>query len=369
MRILFSCIPFDRGRSGISVYMRNALAALAEAGHELTLVVEPEAAEDPAFADFPKIVAPRFIRRPVLSMLWHLFVLPFKISRRKYDLFYLAAANRRATAFCPVPTAAVVHDLAAHRVPGKYDGFRTLYQKKVLPFFIRRAEYPVAISEATAADMVEFLHIRREKIIVSWNGLPVRSVSPAGTFLKRHGLEPGGYLLYISRLEHPAKNQCTLIEAYEKLPDPLTSRFRLVLGGADWHGAEVIRARASSSPLADRILLPGFIADEDLEDLYRGAAAYIFPSLFEGFGLSLIEAMNFGVPCACSEGSSLGELGRGAALLFDPRDADAVADAMKRLLESSSLRAELIEAGHIRAAQFTWRKHVERIIHAVTGGK
>ena len=367
MKILFSAIPFDHGRSGISVYMRNALKALKEAGHEVTVVTEPEAVQ--AFADFPQITAPGWTRRPVLSMLWHLFILPFKIGGKNFDFFYLAAANRRATAFCPVPTAAVVHDLAAHRVPGKYDGFRMLYQKKVLPFFIRRAEFPVAISEATADDMTALLGIPREKIIVSWNGLPERTAAPAGTVLKRYGLEKGGYLLYISRLEHPAKNQYTLIEAYEKLPARLTDRCRLVLGGADWHGAEVIRARAAASPLADRILLPGFVADEDLEDLYRGAAAYVFPSLFEGFGLSLVEAMDLGIPCACSDCSSLAELGRGAALLFDPKDPDAVADALKRLLQSPELRAELIAAGHRRAARFTWKNHVERIIHAVTGKK
>ena len=369
MKILYSCIPFDHGKSGISVYIRHALAALAAGGHEVTVVVEAEAADDPAFAPFPKIVAPRWTRRAVLSMLWHLFCLPFFIRKKRYDFFYIAAANRRVTAFCPVPVAAVVHDLAAHRVPGKYDKFRTLYQTKVLPFFIRRADFPVAISEATAADMVKFLHIPREKITVSWDGLSLPAGKPSGTYLKKHGLEPGSYLLYISRLEHPAKNQCKLIEAYEKLPPGLTARYKLVLGGADWHGAEVIHARAAASPLAGQILLPGFIAEEDLEEIYRGAAAYVFPSLFEGFGLSLIEAMNYGIPCACSDCSSLAELGRGAALLFPPDDADAIAEALKRLLESPELRKELIEAGRKRAAGFTWKNHVERIIDAVASAR
>ncbi len=365
MRILFSCIPFDHGKSGISVYIRNALAALAESGHDVTLVVEAEAADEPVFAPFPKIVAPRWARKAVVSMLWHMLILPFYISRDRYDLLYIAAANRRVTAFCPVPVVAVVHDLAAHRLAGKYDRFRTVYQTKVLPFFIRRADYPVAISQATAYDMTFFLHIPREKITVSWDGLPVSKVRPNGNFLKKLGLEPGSYLLYISRLEHPAKNQCRLIEAYEKLPPELTGRYKLLLGGSDWHGAKAIHARAASSPLADRILLPGFIGEADLEEVFRGAAAYVFPSMFEGFGLSLIEAMNYGIPCACSNNSSLGELGRDAALLFDPKDPDAIADALKRLLESPELRAQLIEAGHRRAGEFTWKNHVERIIHAV----
>ena len=365
MRILVSCVPFDHGRSGISVYMRHTVAALARAGHELTLVLEPEAADEPAFAGFERIVGPRWIRRPVLSMLWHLFILPFRIRRKKFDLFYIAAANRRAVAYRPVPTVAVVHDLAAHHVRGKYDRFRTFYQTKVLPFFTRRAEFPVAISEATAADMVEFLKLPRERITVSWNGLSLPTVPQTDGFLKRNALEPGSYILYISRLEYPAKNQYGLIEAYEKLPPELSGRCKLVLGGADWHGAEVIRKRAAASPLADRILLAGFVPDAEIEQAYRNAAAYAFPSLFEGFGLSLIEAMHYGVPCCCSEITSLGEIGRGAALLFDPRDVDAIADALKRILEDAQLRAELVSSGRSRAAEFTWDKHVERIIDAV----
>ena len=117
------------------------------------------------------------------------------------------------------------------------------------------------------------------------------------------------------------------------------------------------------------IILTGFLANEDLEEAYRGSAAYVFPSLFEGFGLSLIEAMHFGTPCACSETSSLGEIGRGAALLFDPEDPAAIADAMRRLLTDSALREELKEAGRVRSAEFTWTKHVERIIHAVESSR
>ena len=366
MRILFSCIPFDHGRSGISVYMRHTVAALAEAGHELTLVVEREAAKDPAFANFRQIIAPRYVKSAVLSMLWHLFILPFRIRRSKYDLFYIAAANRRAVAFRPVPTVAVVHDLAAHRMVDKYDRFHTFYQTKILPFFTRRAEYPVAISEATAADMKQFLKLPRNRIIVSCNGLALPSMPPAGGWLKRHNLESGGYILYISRLEHPAKNQFRLIKAYEKLPAELSARYSLVLGGADWHGADVIRARAESSPLAKQILLPGFIAEEDLDEAYRNAAAYVFPSLFEGFGLSLIEAMHYGVPCACSNSTSLGELGKDAALLFDAHDSESIAEALTKLLSSEGLRTELAEAGRRRAATFTWQKHVERIMDAVS---
>ena len=94
MKILVGCIPFDRGRSGISVYIRHTVAALAAAGHQLTLVVEAEAADEPAFAPYEKIIAPRWTRRAVFSMLWHLFLLPFRIKRDRYDLFFIYTKTR-----------------------------------------------------------------------------------------------------------------------------------------------------------------------------------------------------------------------------------------------------------------------------------
>ena len=106
-----------------------------------------------------------------------------------------------------------------------------------------------------------------------------------------------------------------------------------------------------------------------MDEAYRGAAMYVFPSLFEGFGLSLIEAMHYGIPCACSDCSSLGELGYGAALLFNPHDTSAIAEAMKRILSEPELRAGLAEAGRRRAAEFTWEKHVDRILNAINDQK
>ena len=153
------------------------------------------------------------------------------------------------------------------------------------------------------------------------------------------------------------------------LPPELTERFKLVLGGADWSGAGAIRALAKSSPLSKNILLPGFIPEEDMDEAYRSAAAYVFPSLFEGFGLSLIEAMHYGIPCACSDCSSLVELGRGAALLFDPLDTDAIAEAMRRILCEPELCAGLTAIGRKRAADVTWEKHVNRILDVVKSSK
>lgn len=352
MKILVSCVPFDRGKSGISVYIRELTAALAARGHELTLIVEKDAVDH--FPGFQKIVLPGFCRRAVFSMLYHLWILPFRINFRKYDMAIICAANRRAFCRYPVFTAAVVHDLSQYHVEAKYDRLRMFYIRRLLPRYVRKAQAPVAISRSTAADMTEYWHIPAGRISVIPDGLSVvGGGGDAGPWLRSHGIsEP--FVLYISRLEHPGKNHVNLIRAWNLLPPRLAERYDLVLAGSPWNGSDRIFQEAAMSPFSAHIHFPGFVASEMLPDLYRRAAGYVFPSFFEGFGLSLIEAMHFELPCCCSNTSSLKEIGEGAALLFDPGSAPDIADALTRLLTDETLRGELRAAGKRRAGEFTW---------------
>lgn len=353
MRILLSCVPFDGGKSGISVYIRHLIAALSAQGHDLTLITEADAAG--FFPGFRKIVLPKFCRKPVFSMFWHLFILPFSIRFGKYDMMILCAANRRAMCRYPVFTAAVVHDLSQYHVRTKYDAFRMFYIKHLLPCFVRRAQAVVAISRSTAADLTRYWRIPEQKLRVIRNGLSLFRGEEVGvlSWLREHGIHRP-YILYISRLEHPGKNHVNLIKAYDALPRTLAERYDLVLPGAEWNGAEAVHRAAAESPLADHIHFPGFIESERLPDLYRQAACYVFPSFFEGFGLSLIEAMHYGIPCGCSDCSSLGEIGEGAALLFDPAKPEEISAVLRKLLTPGPERDALVSAGRRRAAEFSW---------------
>lgn len=360
MNILISCIPFDSGKSGISVYIRNLVQALSHQGHKLTLIVEPSVGET-FFQGYNCITAPSWTRRAIFSMLWHLFILPFKINKADYDFCIIAAANRRAFSFYPLPTIAVVHDLSQYHVPAKYDAMRMFYIKKVLPFFVRKAMHILAISKSTAADLVKYWHVQQEKIHVIYNGLNLAK-EQRNTWLDNMNLKTGSYLLYISRIESPGKNHLNLIKAYEKLNPELTERYKLILAGSDWDGAQAVHQYAKQSHAADRIIFTGFLDNRDLVCAYTNAAAYVFPSFFEGFGLSLIEAMHYGIPCACSNTSSLGEIGEGAAILFNPESPDSIADALTKLLTDASLRNNLMDAGRKRASDFSWEKHARQIV-------
>ena len=356
MRLIVSCIPGDGGKSGISVYERAVVAELRRQGHELLVL------EDAAH--------PILARRPVLSMMWHLFVLPLWLwrRRREWDGFVICAANRRASAWYPLPTVATVHDLANFHIPGKYSRLRMLYLAHVLPFFAKRAQRLVAISESTKADMVRFWGCAPEDVTVLYNGIdgaggPAHGACETAPAGEATAGECDGSILYISRIEHPGKNHARLIEAYSRLPPEAAAAHPLILAGADWKDAEAVHAAAAASPNAAHIHFTGFVDDAALEKLWRAAGFYVFPSLFEGFGLSLATAMARGIPCACSSNGSLGEIAGDAAITFDPYDTDAIHAALLKLLtEPQQERAERISRGIERVKLFSWPRHAAGLV-------
>ena len=341
MKILLSAIPFDNGKSGISVYIREMVKALEQQGHQLTLIVEDDGAKE--FERFELIKIKK--RHALFSMLYSLFILPWRINWKKFDFCIMLAANRRVFCRYPVFTIAIVHDLSQYHVPVKYDRFRMFYIKRVLPHYVRKAQSIVAISKSTRNDLIRYWHIPEEKITVVYNGFT--PPEPVETEKRKQ-------ILYISRIEHPGKNHLNLLKAFELLPEEVRKEYTLVMPGAKWNGAETVFEYARNSPCREQFNFTGFVDFAKLPELYAQSTMYIFPSHFEGFGLSLLEAMHTGLPCACSNNSSLGELGEGSAVLFDPASPQEIADAMQKILSSGEYRQTLIRQGRIKAAAFCW---------------
>ena len=366
-KILISGMAYDGGKSGISVYMNNMIMELARKHQVYVVMLESDIKCFPA-SDNPNI---RFIKisdllgRPVINMFWHLLVLPFMIMRGKYDFIFLPAANRRAFLFYPFYTIAVVHDLSQYHIPAKYDLFRMFYIKRILPFCVRRANQLIAVSGSTMNDLIRFWKIPPEKIRVIYNGYDHKLYNcEAGTEpqLKPEAGTEKEYILYISRIEHPGKNHLNLIKAYEALPEAIRDKYDLVLAGSFWQGSEPVTKYAEQSFCRDSIKFTGYIENSALPSLYRNASLYAFPSLFEGFGLSLLEAMASGVPVVCSNNSSLAEVAGEAALKFDPLSVHQIMKCMDSVLSDRGLRNKMIEAGFQRVKDFDWTQNADKVI-------
>jgi len=170
------------------------------------------------------------------------------------------------------------------------------------------------------------------------------------------------FFLYISRIEHPGKNHLRLIKAYEKLPESIKKEYDLVFAGSIWLGGRVVTDYAKQIPDRERIHFLGFVKDETLKELYHCSSLYIFPSLYEGFGTPLVEAMACGTPVICSNVSSLPEVGGDAVLTFDPEDENGIHDCILKVMSDSNLRKEMIKKGLERVKEFDWSKHAKKIV-------
>jgi glycosyltransferase involved in cell wall biosynthesis len=242
------------------------------------------------------------------------------------------------------------------------------YGKYVVKALARQAEILTTVSHATAKDVEKYFGIPASGIHVIWNGIDHDFFKPQQPDEVRTAMDRLGrrkpYFIYLARLEHPGKNHIHLIEEFEKFCTQNPGQpHELLLGGADWHGAEAIHQRIANSPNKDRIRALGFVEKGDLPFWYAGAAAMIYPSLFEGFGLPPAEAMACGCPVISSTCGSLGEVVGDAARIIDPVESGSIAAAMEDVVSSPAKNSEWVRRGLARAAEFSWEKVARAVCH------
>lgn len=367
-------------KSGMSRYITNLITQFskAESNDQIDVFAHENAVSEyfsevkPGTLNYNNVS--EWFENPILNIAWHQSLLPAKSKLRKYDALFLPAASRRTTLWSPCPTIGTVHDFSPFHISGKYDTSRSIYQKKVLPIMLKRLTHIISISESTKQDILEYVDIPEERITVIHHAADTDFFYPRdkpSSIIKlgKYGVRDK-YIVYTSRIESPGKNHLKLIQAFENLKRNESIPHQLVLAGADWNGAEDVHEAASRSQFSNDILLTGFVSSEDLPLLYSGAELMVFPSLFEGFGLPILEAMACGVPVACSNISSMPEIAGGAAILFDPHDVDSISQSMSKVLQSQDEREKLTQKGLERARDFSWEKtarHTLDVIHRVAG--
>jgi glycosyltransferase involved in cell wall biosynthesis len=354
----------QRGKTGIAQYVFALLRALlAQADKlELTLFVLEEDVPLFSFAGTRAniVTVPEQFRPPIRNILWHQTALPGLARRHQLDVLHVPS-YRRLLWPRPCPLVATIHDLAPFRLAGKYDRARMFYGRVVARRLARRLDRIIAVSHTTARDIAAFFNLPPERVTVVHNGLDhdrfhTRGRSNARTEIAgRYGFNQP-FILYVARLEHPGKNHVRLIAAFNQFKQRTGSPWQLVLGGGDWHGAESIHAAIRASPYAADIRVLGFVHDAELPSFYRAAEVFVFPSLYEGFGMPPTEAMACGCPVICSTRGSLGEVIGDAAAIIDPENPDSMADRLVAVAGDSGLRERLALAGLSQAAKFNWER-------------
>lgn len=370
MKIGISTSVIQRGKTGVAQYVFALVKALSvhTGKHQINLFVLEEDLELFAFAKetMRLVPVPERRRPPVHNIWWHQTVLPRLCRQMGLDVIHVPS-YRRMLWSAPCPRVATIHDLAPFHVRGKYDPARMLYGRVAVRQLARRQDQIIAISHNTARDIEQFFGIPRARQNVIHNGIDHARFFPGDQALaaraaaRRWNLE-APYFLYVSRLEHPAKNHVRLIAAFEQFKRETGSPWLLALAGSDWHGAEAIHAAAERSPFRNDIRFLGFVEDPALPDLYRAAGALVFPSLFEGFGLPPVEAMACGCPVISSARGSLAEVIGAAAVVVDPEDTNSMARELERMATSPAERERCRTAGLRNAARFDWAANAAAVV-------
>ena len=354
--------------AGVNNYGRQLLRALGEAAvagqidHQVTAFVHAAGLHIRGI----ELVQSRLpLERPEARIVWEQSVLPLELARHRAQVVHglvnvLPLATR-------VPGVVTVHDLSFVRTPETLPPLKRTYLARLCAASVRRARAVIAVSGQTADDVEHFFGVPASKIRVIYNGVAPEFTpaqhSAQEQFRTAKGL-PARYLLYLGTLE-PRKNLEMLVRAFVRwrtLAPAAAAGVKLVLaGGKGWY-YDTIFTEVRSLGLAGDVIFPGFVPPAELPDWYRGAVAFVYPSLFEGFGLPVLEAMACGTPVICSEAASLREVAGAAALTLPAADEGAWANAMHLLCDQPAAAAELRRRGLEQAAKFSWQLSAQKTI-------
>lgn len=375
MRIGIDFTSASRERAGIGRYARELVRALArlDPANRYALFVPRDAYPDLLAYDWSENFALK--RGPLteryFATLWHRARIPLPI-----ETFIGACEVLYSPDFLLPPTRArrtlvTVHDLSYVRLPDCFPKPLLNYLNRAVPRALDRADVILADADSTRQDLNEVYHIPLEKIRTLYSGVDARfradtsGESNAAVQALTHGAP---YLLAVSTIQ-PRKNYARLIQAFAKLVTeyqlPISNLQLIIAGGRGWMYEDILAAPERCG-IRDRVLFPDYFSDADLPALYAGATLFVYPSLYEGFGLPIAEAMACGTPVVTSNASSLPEVAGDAALYFDPRDVDAMAAQIHLALSDSALRADLRAKGLAQAKKFSWDKSAKELLGYLT---
>lgn len=377
MKIGIDFTSAARERAGIGRYARELVRALARLDHDnhYTLFMPQDAHPELVAFDWPANF--RLCRAPIperaLVALWHRarVSLPVEVFTGGVDIFY-------SPDFLLPParvhkTVVTVHDLSYVRLPECYPEVLKAFLNRSVPRSVRRADLVLADASSTRDDLQDLYGVPPAKVQVLYSGVDARFCPevPAADLERvrtKYDLSQP-YLLSVGTIQ-PRKNYARVIQAFSRLQMtnsglPVADYQLLISGGKGWMYEDVYDT-IQRLGVEDRVRMLGYTPDEDLPALYALATLFVYPSLYEGFGLPVAEAMACGVPVITSNASSLPEVAGDAALYFDPLDVEGMAVAIGRALASEALRNELRTKGFHQVRQFTWDRSARQLLDCFT---
>jgi glycosyltransferase involved in cell wall biosynthesis len=349
---------FLKQRTGIEEYsyqvIRQLRARLKE--HQVILYLRSQQTVDFSLPDnwrIRKIHCPR---------LWTQVGLSLETFLHPIDVLFIPAHT--APFLHPKKTIVTIHGLEYEIIPGAYSFFERLYMHYSIKNSCRWAKKIISVSKNTKRDLMNYYEVPEDKINIVYEGYEDRT---GAMNLENDGeekkLQP--YLLFIGRLEK-RKNIIGIVEAYDLFKKQTGAKHKLVLGGRFGYGEAEIKKRIAESEYEKDIVITGFVKDARKWQLFKNAQVFLFPTLYEGFGLPVLEAQSQGVPVITSNSSSLPEVVDGSAFLVDPTEPKMIADAITTLVQNEKMAKEMIKKGYENIKRFSWKNCADLIATVLT---
>jgi glycosyltransferase involved in cell wall biosynthesis len=311
-----------------------------------------------------------FIRSLGKAPLWTQSIFAYSLRKDEPGVLWMPVHNMPIFKSKKIKSVVTIHDLAFKYFPQHFPK-KDLFKLNLLAWIsIKRANHIIAISESTKKDILKFFpKIKEEKITVIYHGFDaqlfqqeINSVKES-RILENYEIKTGNFLLYVGAIQ-PRKNLEVLVESFEEIKKTKKD-LKLVLAGAPAWMHHGVLEKIKNSKFSEDIVITGTIPFEHQPVLYQNASVFVFPSLYEGFGIPVLEAMASGVPVICSNNSSLPEVAANAALYFEANSSDDLKDRIISLLDDQQLRQDFIQKGKERVENFSWKKCAEQTLEVL----
>lgn len=352
---------------GTETYVRGLLFGLSKVDKKNEYILFTHNENHHTFeynsGQFSKILCPIPAKNRLARVAYEQLFLPRVVTKYRIDVLH--SPGYVSPVVGKFGKAVTIHDMQYIYYPGYFPKARLLYWKYLLPLSATKSDVILTVSENSKADIANLLHIPQNKIFVTYEAPKFCADLDKGdslpTVMKKYGIRHN-YLLSVASLL-PHKNLDRLIEAFALLEDKIDHQ--LVLVGIKGHALDEIRKMIGNKlKHPARVAILGYISDQDLAAVYKRASLFILPSLFEGFGIPLLEAMSLDCPIAASNKTSIPEVVGDAALFFDPNSSEQIAEAILSVVSDETYREQLIARGRQRVKLFSWERMAEETVHA-----
>lgn len=371
MRIAIHAADLDHNRiDGTRVYLFNMLKNFGKIDSQDSFSIYHQNDFNPQLK--PPVFANYSVKKSSFPLLWTQIAFAFEIWRDKPEVLWMPVHNLPILHRKNLKVVVTIHDLAFKIFPDYFTKKDLLKLNKLSDMAIKNSDRIIAVSHSTKNDILKFYpEISAEKITVIHHGFDAGifqkkySVEESDKLLKNYQLSTKNYLLYVGAIQ-PRKNLEVLIAAFEKVKKESASwrtDLKLVIAGAPAWKAEKTLQKIAASEFKNDIIVTGNLGFEKMAVLYQNAKIFVFPSLYEGFGIPVLEAMASGTPVICAKNSSLVEAGGEAALYFKTEDFSDLADCINKIIENEAFAEELIQKGREHAKKFSWEKCAQETLY------